>query len=100
MERRQNGGQHRKIVQDYLTVISDDGEWLVCNLYVNNFDDFEVRRFLRISRKQLKENQGRDPEKPDHGGNNPVRIIAVSRPKSLSASIPGCYPEGSVSRSA
>ena len=25
----------------------------MCYLYVNNFDDYEVRRFLRISRKQL-----------------------------------------------
>lgn len=53
MERRQNGGLRRKIVQDYLKGITDDRRRLVCYLYVNNFDDYEVRRFLRISRKQL-----------------------------------------------
>lgn len=30
----------------------------MCYLYVNNFDDYEVRRFLRISRKQLKDIKG------------------------------------------
>ena len=55
MERRQNGGQRRKIVQDYLAGISDDRERLVCYLYVNNFDDFEIRRFMRITQKRLNE---------------------------------------------
>ena len=58
MERRQNGGRRRKIVQDYLGGIENDQERLVCYLYVNNFDDYEVRRFLRISRKQLKDIKG------------------------------------------
>ena len=53
MERRQNGGQRRKIVQDYLAGISDDRERLVCYLYVNNYEDFEIRKFLRIAQKQL-----------------------------------------------
>ncbi len=55
MERRQNGGQRRKIVQDYLAGISDDRERLVCYLYVNNYEDFEIRKFLRIAQKQLNE---------------------------------------------
>lgn len=53
MERRQNGGQRRKIVQDYLAGISDARERLVCYLYVKNYDDFEIRRFMRISQKRL-----------------------------------------------
>ncbi len=55
MERRQNGGRRRKIVQDYLAGISDDQERLVCYLYVNNYEDFEIRKFLRIAQKQLNE---------------------------------------------
>ena len=55
MERRQNGGQRRKIVQDYLAGISDDQERLVCYLYVHNYDDYEIRRFMRIAQKRLNE---------------------------------------------
>ena len=55
MERRQNGGQRRKIVQDYLAGITDDRERLVCYLYVNNYEDFEIRKFMRIAQKRLNE---------------------------------------------
>lgn len=55
MERRQNGGRRRKIVQDYLAGISNDQERLVCYLYVHNYDDFEIRRFMRIAQKRLNE---------------------------------------------
>ena len=55
MERRQNGGRRRKIVQDYLAGISDDQERLVCYLYVNNYEDFEIRKFMRIAQKRLNE---------------------------------------------
>ena len=55
MERRQNGGRRRKIVQDYLAGISDDRERLVCYLYVNNYEDFEIRKFMRIAQKRLNE---------------------------------------------
>ena len=55
MERRQNGGRRRKIVQDYLAGISDDQERLVCYLYVNNYDDLEIRKFMRIGQKRLNE---------------------------------------------
>ena len=58
MERRQDGGQRRKIVQEYIRSIDNDQERTVCYLYVNNFDDYEVRRFLRISRKQLEDIRG------------------------------------------
>ena len=55
MERRQNGGRRRKIVQDYLAGISNDQERLVCYLYVNNYEDFEIRKFMRIAQKRLNE---------------------------------------------
>ena len=55
MERRQNGGRRRKIVQDYLAGISDDQERLVCYLYVNNYEDFEIRKFMRFAQKRLNE---------------------------------------------
>ena len=55
MECRQNGGRRRKIVQDYLAGISDDQERLVCYLYVNNYEDFEIRKFMRIAQKRLNE---------------------------------------------
>ena len=55
MERRQNGGQRRKIVQEYLAGISDDQERLVCYLYVHNYDDFEIRKIMRIAQKRLNE---------------------------------------------
>ena len=58
MERRQNGGRRRKIVQDYLTGIENDQERLVCYLYVNNYEDFEIRKFLRIAQKRLNEIKG------------------------------------------
>ena len=55
MERRQNGGRRRKIVQDYLAGISDDQERIVCYLYVHNYDDFEIRKIMRIAQKRLNE---------------------------------------------
>ena len=55
MERRQNGGRRRKIVQDYLAGIENDQERLVCYLYVNNYEDFEIRKFMRIAQKRLNE---------------------------------------------
>ena len=55
MERRQNGGLRRKIVQDYLKSINSDTERLVCFLYLSNYGDGEISRELKIKRKQLKE---------------------------------------------
>ncbi len=42
-------------MQDYLAGISDNQERLVCYLYVHNYDDFEIRRFMRIAQKRLNE---------------------------------------------
>ena len=42
-------------MQDYLAGISDDQERLVCYLYVHNYDDYEIRRFMRIAQKRLNE---------------------------------------------
>ena len=53
MERRQDGGQRRKIVQEYIRSIDNDQERTVCYLYVNNYDDFDIRKCLRITQKQL-----------------------------------------------
>ena len=53
MERRQDGGQRRKIVQEYIRSIDNDQERTVCYLYVNNYDDYEIRRFMRIAQKRL-----------------------------------------------
>ena len=55
MERRQNAGERCKIVQDYLKNISNDQVRLVCYLYVNNYEDFEIRKILRISQTRLNE---------------------------------------------
>ena len=55
MERRQNGGLRRKIVQDYLKSIDSDMERLVCFLYLSNYEDGEICWELKIKRKQLKE---------------------------------------------
>ena len=42
-------------MQDYLAGISDDQERLVCYLYVHNYDDFEIRKIMRIAQKRLNE---------------------------------------------
>ena len=55
MERRQDGGQRRKIVQEYIRSIDNDQERTVCYLYVNNYDDFDIRKCLRITQKRLNE---------------------------------------------
>ena len=55
MERRQNGGRRRKIVQDYLAGIENDQERLVCYLYLNRYEDCEIRRIMGIARKRLNE---------------------------------------------
>ena len=55
MERRQNAGERCKIVQDYLKNISNDQVRLVCYLYVNNYEDFEIQKILQISQTRLNE---------------------------------------------
>ena len=58
MERRQDGGQRRKIVQEYIRSIDNDQERTVCYLYVNNYDDYDIRKCLRITQKRLNEIKG------------------------------------------
>ena len=55
MERRQDGGQRRKIVQEYIRSIDNDQERTVCYLYENNYDDYDIRKCLRITQKRLNE---------------------------------------------
>ncbi len=55
MEQKQNRRQRRRIVRTYMKNISDAQERLVCHLYVNNYDDFEIRRVMRIAQKRLNE---------------------------------------------
>ena len=55
MERRQNGGRQRYIVQQFVKNISDDTERLVCFLYMRNADDKEIRKQLNITQERLEE---------------------------------------------
>ncbi len=52
-ERRQNCGHRCKIVQDYVKSIDDDTKRLVCYLFMRNYEDFEIRKILHISKKRL-----------------------------------------------
>ncbi len=54
-KRRQNGGFRRKIVQDYLKSIDDDTKRLVCYLFMRNYNDFEIRKILKITPSCLKQ---------------------------------------------
>ena len=53
MERRQNGGRQRDIVQQFVKNISDDTERLVCFLYMRNASDREICKQLKISQERL-----------------------------------------------
>ena len=53
MERRQNGGRQRYIVQQFVENISDDTERLVCFLYMRNASDREICKQLKISQERL-----------------------------------------------
>lgn len=55
MERRQNGGRQRDIVQQFVKNISDDTERLVCFLYMRNASDREICKQLKISQERLEE---------------------------------------------
>lgn len=55
MERRQNGGRQRYIVQQFVKNISDDTERLVCFLYMRNVSDREICKQLKISHERLEE---------------------------------------------
>ncbi len=54
-ERRQNGGQRRQIVQEFVKNISDDTRRLVCFLYMNGYKDGAIRRILKIDRQRLRQ---------------------------------------------
>ena len=53
MEKRQNGGRQRYIVQQFVKNISDDTERLVCFLYMRNASDREICKQLKISQERL-----------------------------------------------
>ena len=53
MERRQNGGRRRYIVQQFLTAIGNDTERLTCFLYFNGYKDGAIRRTLHIDKARL-----------------------------------------------
>lgn len=53
MERRQNSGHKRYIVQQFMLTIADDNERVICHLYMRNYSDCEVRSQLNLSCKQL-----------------------------------------------
>ena len=53
MERRQNGGLQRYIVQQFVKNISDDTERLVCFMYMRNADDKEILKQLNITQERL-----------------------------------------------
>lgn len=53
MEKRQNGGRKRQIVQEFVKNLADATERKVCFLYMRNHTDQEVRRQLGINRPQL-----------------------------------------------
>ena len=55
MERRQNGGRQRYIVQQFVKNIADDTERLVCFMYMVNADYKEIRKQLKISHERLEE---------------------------------------------
>ena len=54
-ERRQNGGQRRQIVQEFVKNITDDTRRLVCFLYMNGYKDDAIRRILKIDRQRLQQ---------------------------------------------
>ena len=53
MEKRQNGGRKRYIVQQFVKNISDDTERLVCFMYMRNADDKEILKQLNITQERL-----------------------------------------------
>ena len=53
MDKRQNGGRRREIVQRFVTTLTDNTERLVCFLYMNNYTDAEVRKELHLDRPRL-----------------------------------------------
>ena len=53
MDRRQNNGRRCQIVQEFVKGITDNTERLVCFLFMNNYADREVCKFLKINENTL-----------------------------------------------
>ena len=53
MERRQNGGRRRQIIQQFVLNITDDTERLICFFYMNNYQDRFILRQLRLNKPRL-----------------------------------------------
>jgi len=53
MERRQNGGYRRYIVQEFIKDIADDTERLVCFLYMQGYKNTAIGRMLHLNPKRL-----------------------------------------------
>ena len=53
MDRRQNNGRRRQIVQEFVKNISDNTERLACFLFMNNYADREVCKLLKIGANTL-----------------------------------------------
>ena len=53
MEKRQNSGRKRYIVQQFVKNIADDTERLVCFMYMRNADDKEILKQLNITQERL-----------------------------------------------
>jgi len=50
---RQNEGRRCQIVQEFVKILSDDTERLICFLYMRNYSDHEVRKQLHLSEPRL-----------------------------------------------
>ena len=55
MERRQNGGERRKIVQEFLLKLKDETERAVCHMYLADYRDGVIREKLKLSKQRLEE---------------------------------------------
>ena len=53
MERRQNDGRQRYIVQQFVKNMADDTKRLVCFMYMRNASDQEIRKQLNITQELL-----------------------------------------------
>ena len=53
MEKRQNGGHRRYLVQQFVLTIEDDQERLVCHLFMANYTKEQICNQLKINRTRL-----------------------------------------------
>jgi len=59
MERRQNGGHRRYIVQEFVKDITDDTERLVCFLYMQGYKNTAIGKLLHLKSKRLNQIKGK-----------------------------------------